>query len=73
MDQLVADSSTDDEPDLLTTRESDHDHSTKPIVIDDFFDKNLQIKNKKYGMNDFNKYVIKGFDIDRQLKKMFNI
>lgn len=61
-------------PDILEDLEAeDHDHEDHGVVIDDFWDKNLKIKNKRFGRQDFNRYKIKGFDVDRQLKKLFSI
>lgn len=77
IEHLVEESAREDgeqEQDSLDELEAqDHDHDRHPIVIDDFFDENLEIKKKKFGRHDFDKYKIKNFDIDRQLKKLFKI
>lgn len=72
INQLVVESSRDDE-ESLQERSEEHEHNNDPIVIDDFFDENLEIKKKKFGRHDFDKYKLNDFNIDGQLKKLFHI
>lgn len=73
IDQMLKEANTDDEHRLADSRSEDHEHDGNEVEIDDFWDDNLQIKKKKLGNHDFDRYKIKGFDIDRQLKKLFKI
>ena len=73
MNRLIDDADTDNEDNFADKFEDEHFHEPNSIVIDDFWDENLEIKNKRLGNHDFDRYKIKGFDIDRQLKKLFKI
>lgn len=41
------------------------------IEIKDFWNKDIQIKNKKLSNEDYNRYKIKDWDIEDSIKKLF--
>lgn len=43
----------------------------KKIVIKKFWKKDIQMKDKKLNDEDYSNYVIKGWDIDKKIKKLF--
>jgi hypothetical protein len=42
------------------------------VVVDDFWNPDIKIKNKRVNDEDYNKYRIKGWDVDRKLNKLFS-
>ena len=43
----------------------------KSVEINDFWDKDVVIKNKRISNEDYNRYKIKDFDIEDWIKKLF--
>ena len=48
-----------------------HIHGSDPVEIEKFWDDNLIIKKKRFHNEDFDRYKIKGFDIDQKIKQLF--
>lgn len=55
---------------LIALPES-HEHQGEPIEIEKFWDDNLVIKKKRFNNEDFDRYKIRGFDIDQKIKELF--
>ena len=53
--------------------DKDHTHKKDQVLIDKFWDANVRIKNKRIANQDYLRYKVKGFDIDRQIKELFKI
>ena len=51
----------------------DGTHKDDEVLIDKFWDTNVRIKNKRIANEDYLRYKVKGFDIDRQIKELFKI
>jgi hypothetical protein len=50
----------------------DHGHFTAPIEIDNLWDPALQFKGKKIPDDMYDRYKIKGFDIDTKIEQLFH-
>lgn len=48
-----------------------NDLKRQKLELDNFWDQDIKIKNKRYSKEDFNRYKIKDWDIDRKIEKMF--
>lgn len=48
-----------------------NDLKKQKLELDNFWDQDIKIKNKRYSKEDFNRYKIKDWDIDRKIEKMF--
>lgn len=53
--------------------EENHGHMTKPVEIDDFWSDGLSLKKKNFSNEDFDRYKVKGFNIDRKIRELFKI
>ena len=54
-------------------KDKDHTHDGDKVVIDKFWDTNVRIKNKRVANEDYLRYKVKGFDIDKQIQELFKI
>ena len=52
-------------------KDTDELHPEPSIEIQNIFDKNLSLKKRNFSNSDFNRYKIKGFDIDRKINELF--
>jgi hypothetical protein len=59
--------------DSLVDLKESHTHPANPVEIDKFWDENLKIKKKRFSNEDFDKYKIRGFDIDQKIKQLFKV
>lgn len=50
-----------------------HLHSGEHVLVDDFWTDNVALKKAKFSKEDYDRYLIKGFDIEKKLKQLFFI
>ena len=63
----------DEKYEALKELEEGHDHNKDRIEIDDIWNPNLTINAKQLSDDDFDRYKIKGYDVDKQIKTLFAI
>lgn len=50
-----------------------HLHAGEHVMIDDFWNSNVALKKAKFAKEDYDRYLIKGFDIEKKLRQLFFI
>ena len=53
--------------------DENHRHAGTPVEVDDFWDEGLSLKKNNFSNNDFDRYSIKGFNIDKKIEELFKI
>lgn len=51
--------------------EEDHGHMGGSIEVNDIWNDNLSLKKVHFSNNDFDRYRIKGFDVDKKIEELF--
>ena len=54
-------------------KDEDHMHRSGSVEIDDIWNSGLSLKKKHFTEEDFGRYKIKGFDVDKKIEELFKV